>query len=161
VRLGAGFQLVRANVQLKRDIRFPRQDGGVDVGGSAWGVGANVGVQVEAVKQYLSFGVTYRSAVGLDFEGDAHFNNVPRGLAGTIHDQAVTTQFTMPDQLALGVATHPIKKLVIDFDAVWFGWSKVREINIKFQDAASASLNSRRRRTGATGSTSTSAPRAS
>jgi long-chain fatty acid transport protein len=143
VRIGAGFQLVRANVELKRDIRFGDRDGGVEVGGSAWGVGANVGVQVEAVKQYLSFGATYRSAVGLDFDnGKAHFNNVPQGLAGTIHDQAVTTSFTMPDQLAVGIASHPIKKLVIDFDAVWLGWSKVREINIQFQDAASASLNS-------------------
>lgn len=146
-RIGAGFQLVRANVELKRDIRFGDQDGGVEVGGSAWGVGANVGVQLEAVKQYLSFGVTYRSAVGLDFDdGKAHFNNVPQGLARTIHDQAATTSFTMPDQLAMGVATHPIKKLVIDFDAVWLGWSKVREINIQFQDPASASLNSPERK---------------
>ena len=61
----------------------------------------------------------------LDFDdGKANFSNVPPGLAGTIHDQAVTTSLIQPDQLAMGVATHPIKKLVIDFDAVWIGWGK-------------------------------------
>ena len=29
----------------------------------------------------------------------------------------------------MGVATHPIKKLVIDFDAVWLGWSRFRSID--------------------------------
>ena len=83
LRIGAGFQLVRGTVELKQDIRFGDQDGSADLGGAAWGVGGNVGVQLEAIKQYLSFGVHYRSAVKLNFDdGKAHFNNVPAGLGG-------------------------------------------------------------------------------
>jgi long-chain fatty acid transport protein len=142
VRIGAGFQLVRATVELNQDIRFGDQIGNTQVGGSAWGVGGNVGVQVEAVKQYLSFGAHYRSAAKLNFDdGKAHFGGVPAALQGAIHDQAVTTSFVMPDQLAMGVATHPVKKLVIDFDAVWINWSHVHSIDLRFPNDASGALN--------------------
>jgi long-chain fatty acid transport protein len=142
LRIGAGFQLVRATVELKRDIRFGEQEGSVDLGGGTWGAGGNVGIQLEAIKQYLSFGVHYRSAVKLNFDdGSAHFSNVPRGLQGAIHDQAVTTSVIQPDSLAMGVATHPVPKLVIDFDAVWIGWGKFKSIDLNFPNDASGSLN--------------------
>lgn len=142
VRIGAGFQLVRATVELKRDIRFGDQEGSVDLGGSAWGYGGNIGVQVEAIKQYLSFGAHYRSATKVEFnDGLADFKNVPPGLQGAIHDQAVRTSLVNPDSLQLGVATRPIKKLVIDFDAVWIQWSHFKSIDLRFPDDASGSLN--------------------
>ena len=142
LRIGAGFQLVRGTVELKQDIRFGDQDGSADLGSGAWGVGGNVGAQLEAIKQYLTFGVQYRSAVKLKFDdGKAHFSNVPAGLAGAIHDQAVSTSVVLPDQLTMGVATRPVKKLVIDFDAVWIQWSYFQSIDLKFPNDASGSLN--------------------
>jgi long-chain fatty acid transport protein len=142
LRVGAGFQLVRGTVELKQDIRFGDQIGNADLGAAAWGAGANVGAQLEAIKQYLSFGVQYRSAVKLNFDdGKAHFGNVPAGLAGAIHDQAVTTSVVLPDQLTMGVATHPVKKLVIDFDAVWIQWSYLKSIDLTFPNDASGTLN--------------------
>jgi long-chain fatty acid transport protein len=141
-RIGAGFQLVRATVELKRDIRFGDQDGKVDLGASAWGYGGNVGIQLEAVKQYLSFGVHYRSAVKTEFDnGLAHFSNVPVALQGAIHDQDVRTSLINPDSLAFGVATHPVKKLVIDFDAVYIRWSHFKSIDLRFPNDASGSLS--------------------
>ena len=140
-RIGAGFQLVRATVELKRDLRFGDQEGSVDLGGSAWGYGGNIGIQLEAVKQYLLFGAHYRSAVKTSFDdGLAHFSNVPAGLQGAIHDQAVRTSIVNPDSLQLGVATHPVKKLVIDFDAVWIQWSHFKSIDLNFPQDASGSL---------------------
>jgi long-chain fatty acid transport protein len=143
VRIGAGFQLVRATLELQRDINFGDQFGNADLGGSAWGAGANVGVQVEAIKQYLSFGAHYRSAVGLDFDNaKAHFGNVPGGLAGTLHDQAVTGSVTQPDSLAFGVASRPTKRLVIDVDAVWYGWNKFRSVDLNYPNDTTGTLSS-------------------
>ncbi|HSO34292.1 MAG TPA: outer membrane protein transport protein [Labilithrix sp.] len=143
LRIGAGFQLVRATLELKKDVNFGDQFGDADLGGSAWGVGANVGVQLEAIKQFLSFGVHYRSAVGLDFDNaKAHFSNVPRALAGTLRDQAVPGSITQPDTLALGVASHPIKNLVIDVDAVWYGWNKFKSVQLHYPDDATGTLDS-------------------
>ena len=143
VRIGAGLQVVRATVELQRDIGFGDQDGSADLGAAAWGVGGNIGAQVEVVKQFLQLGLHYRSAAKINFDnGKAHFNNVPRDLQGTIHDQAVTTSVIMPDSLQMGAATHPIKNLVIDFDAVLIRWSQFKSIDLHFPDDASGTLSS-------------------
>ena len=146
VRFGAGFQLVRATVELQRQIGFGDQEGSVDLGAATWGVGGNVGFQLEAVKQYLSFGAHYRSPVKLSFDGDAHFANVPGALQSTIHDQSVSTSVIQPGSLAMGIATHPIKDLVIDFDAVWIHWNQFKSINLHFPNDASGSLDSVQRK---------------
>jgi long-chain fatty acid transport protein len=143
VRIGVGFQLMRATVELHRNIAFGSQEGSTDLGGGGWGVGANGGIQVEAIKKYLLAGLTYRSAIRTDFDdGQAHFSNVPPTLAGTIHDQKVTTGLTHPDQLAIALATHPIDDLVIDAEIVWLGWGKFRSIDINFPDDRSGTLSS-------------------
>lgn len=142
LRVGAGFQLVRGVVELKRNISFGQQEGSVDLGAGTWGVGANVGAQLDVIAQYLTVGVHYRSAVKLDFDGDAHFSNVPPAFATTIRDQAVSTSLTQPDSLAIGAATHPIKPLLLEADVVWLGWSKLRSVDIRFPNDPSGSLGS-------------------
>ena len=142
LRLGAGLQIVRATLDLKRKIRFGDQEGFSELGGGSWGYGANAGVQIEAVRQYLSVGLHYRSSVKLDFNGNAHFENIPPPLAATIHDQRVSSSLTQPDSLALGVASHPIPKLVIEVDLLWFGWSKVSSVAMSFPDDQTGTLSS-------------------
>jgi long-chain fatty acid transport protein len=141
LRVGAGIQLVRSTVELKRKINFGDQEGEADLGAATWGAGANIGAQFEAVPQYLSFGLHYRSAVKLKFDdGRAHFSNVPRNLQGTIHDQKVTTALVEPDSLAMGLSSRPIKALLLAVDVVWFGWSKLASVNLDFPEDASRSL---------------------
>lgn len=143
LRVGAGFQLVRSTVELKKAIAFGDQEGSVDLGGSAWGVGGNVGVQYEAIERYLSLGVHYRSAVKLSYDnGLAHFSNVPASLQATLHDQAVTTSLVLPDSLAVGLAGHPLEDLLLDVDLVWFNWNHLRSVNIHFPNDASGTLSS-------------------
>jgi len=142
LRIGAGLQIVRATLDLQRDIRFGAQDGSSDFGGDSWGVGGNVGAQFEAVRQYLSLGIHYRSAVKLDFEGSAHFENIPLPFLATIHDQRVTTSLTQPDTLAFGLASRPIPQLVVDLDLIWNDWKKVRAIAINFPDDPTGTLSS-------------------
>jgi long-chain fatty acid transport protein len=142
VRLGAGLQIVRATVDLKKKIETGSQEVSTELGGGAWGVGANVGAQVEAIKQYLLFGVHYRSQVRLDFSGNAHFDDVPVELQGTLHDQAVTTSLTNPDSIAFAVASRPTTRLVLDAEAVWFNWSVFKSIDIQFPNDASGTLSS-------------------
>jgi len=143
LRIGAGFQLVRGTLDLKRDIAFGGgQFGNAELGGGAWGAGANVGAQLQAIPQYLSFGVHYRSAVPLNFDdAKTDFNNVPTGLQGTLRDQPVSGRLVQPDSLAMGVATRPIKNLVIDVDAVWYGWNKLRSIALTYPQDTTGTLN--------------------
>jgi long-chain fatty acid transport protein len=146
VRIGAGFQAMRATVRLERQIAFGQAEGSVDLGAGTYGFGGNVGAQVEAIPEVLSFGAHYRSAVTLDFDGLADFENVPAPLQNAIHDQAVATTFVMPDTLALGAAVRPIKPLVLDADLVWYGWGSVNSVDLKFPDDQSGTLASSRPR---------------
>jgi len=142
VRIGAGVQLVRATLELERKIRFGDQEGFSQLGGATWGLGANVGAQIEVVPRHLSVGLHYRSSVKLDFDGNAHFENIPPPLAGTLHDQRVSSSLTQPDSLAFGVASRPIPGLVVDVDLVWFGWKKVNTIAMNFPDDQTGTLSS-------------------
>jgi long-chain fatty acid transport protein len=140
LRIGAGVQLVRATVDLKRTIDTPSEVS-AELGADTWGEGFNVGAQLEAIAQYLSLGIAYRSAVTLDFTGDVHFGGVPAPFQATLHDQLVKTSLTNPDVLQMGVASHPLQNLVLDVDLVWYGWSKFHAIDIQYPNDASRTLS--------------------
>ncbi len=142
LRIGAGLQVVRATLDLQRSIRFGGQEGSSEFGGGSWGAGGNIGVQLQVIPQYLAIGVHYRSAVKLNFDGSAHFENIPLPFVSTIHDQRVKTSLTQPDTLAIGLASRPIPQLVVDLDFVWSDWKKVHAIDINFPDDQSGSLSS-------------------
>jgi long-chain fatty acid transport protein len=136
-RIGGGIQIVRATVELTKDINLLDLGYvGVDLGAGAWGVGGNVGIQYEAIPKVLQFGFTYRSSVNLNFSGNAHFDNVPPQYAGTFKDQTATTKLKLPDNIGFGVAVHPIPELVLDVDLNYFAWQQFQAIDIKFQDPA-------------------------
>jgi long-chain fatty acid transport protein len=140
LRVGAGFQLVRATVDLKKKIETGVGEVSTELGAGAWGPGANVGAQFEAIPQYLSLGIHYRSAVKFNFDGDSHFANVPVEFQSILHDQRVTTSLVTPDVLQMGASSRPIKNLVIDADVQFYGWAKFHSIDIHFPNDASGTL---------------------
>ena len=141
VSIGAGLQVVRGTVRLKRQLAFGENEGSTDLGGGTWGVGANVGVMVEPIADVLSLGIHYRSAVKLSFNGLADFEGVPAPLQQQIYDQAVKTSILTPDTLAMGVAVRPVKTLLLAADVVWYGWSNFKSVDLVFPDDVGGSLD--------------------
>jgi long-chain fatty acid transport protein len=144
VRIGAGLQVMRATVHIQRQIAFGENEGSTDLGAGTWGLGANGGAQVDAIPDKLMFGVHYRSAVKLKFDGLADFEGVPAPLQQQIYDQRAETSFLLPDTLQMGVAGRPIKSLLLAADVVWYGWANFKSIDLTFPDDPSGSLNSTR-----------------
>jgi long-chain fatty acid transport protein len=142
LRVGAGLQVVRATVDLQRKIETGPNEAFTELGAGAWGAGANVGAQFDAVPRILSLGIHYRSAVKFNFDGEVHFDNVPAEFQGILHDQRATTSLVTPDILQMGAALHATKDLVIDADVHWYGWAKFRSIDIGFPQDKSATLAS-------------------
>jgi long-chain fatty acid transport protein len=132
VSVGAGVQIVRATVTLNRNLNFVDSIGKVDLGGAAWGVGANIGVQVQILPKILSFGASWRSAVGLRIKGRAHFSSVPLGLQTLLADQVAATEVHLPNTLVMGLGYRPIPALQLGFDVGYTGWQLVRNLAIKF-----------------------------
>jgi long-chain fatty acid transport protein len=140
LRVGAGAQLVRATVDLQKKIETGVAEADVELGAATWGFGGNVGAELEAIPQYLSLGVHYRSAVTLAFTGEAHFDDVPPPFQSLLRDQYVKTTLVDPDTFQMGVASRPIQSLLIEADVVWYGWAKFRAISIAFPADASGQL---------------------
>ncbi|MBX5481737.1 MAG: outer membrane protein transport protein [Myxococcaceae bacterium] len=139
IKVGAGVQVVRGTVRLRRAIRFPDTTGQIELAGGAWGVGGNAGINVELIDDLLQVGATYRSRVKLNFnEGTAHFSGVPAEFAGSepgqLRDQTAKTSITLPDWVTLGLSLRPLKALHVNFDAQYFTWQAFPALRINFED---------------------------
>jgi long-chain fatty acid transport protein len=147
LEIGAGLQIVRGTVDLTRMLEFPGAEGSLELGGAAWGIGGNGGVRASFMDGKLALAVAYRSQVKLNFDGHAHFGDVPPEFAGPasgqLHDQAVHTSLLNPDSIALGVSVQPIPALRINLDAVYFTWHVFRHLAIKFDDPALSQTESK------------------
>lgn len=120
-------------------------DSSVSIEATAIGYGANIGAAYRpSDKTTLSLGL--RSAVELDFEGDADFTH-GAGLsalgdaaltAGGLNDQDAETKLKMPASASFAAAHQVSDKLTVHGDVTWTQWSSVPEIRITFPDTAAA-----------------------
>lgn len=105
--------------------------------------GFNFGLQY-MISDQTTFGLSYRSEVDLDLEGDADFT-VPSGAAfvmsgGLFLDSDIKAGVTLPASLALSVA-HKVDSFTWLADITWTGWSSFDELRINYEnDAQPASV---------------------
>lgn len=130
--LGAGVDLVPASVRLTRDIAFGSDFGSVGLSGTAFGLGARAGlVYRPPALGVVSFGLTYRSPVVLDFEGDADFD-APLAYRGSLPpDGEVATSVTLPQSLGVGVMVEAVPGWELELDLNWRGWSSYDRLDIE------------------------------
>jgi len=139
LRIGVGVQIVRATVQLQKDIGplgDPNTYAHANLGAGTWGWGGNIGIQYEVIAKTLQLAAFYRSQVKLDFNGNAAFTNVPPQYGSTLLDQKVSTTLTLPNNVGFGVAYHPMPELVLDVDIMYTSWQQFQAIAINFQTPA-------------------------
>jgi long-chain fatty acid transport protein len=132
IRLGVGVDIVRSTVELKRALNFVESEGAVHLGGGAWGVGFNAGIQAEILKDELTVGVHYRSAVSATFKGSADFQNVPLEFQSRLVDQAVEADVKFPATLSFGLATRPLEQLTVALDVQLVDWASFQALTIQF-----------------------------
>lgn len=112
--------------------------------GDSWGYGAVLGVHVTPA-DWLKLGLTYRSKVKQEVEGDVDFTKgTTPGLFGAgfaaiyeadwFNDTGATGKITLPDSYTLGVAIYPVQKLSVEFDAVYTRWSSYDKLKIEYDD---------------------------
>ncbi len=133
-RLGLGLDVIKGTVQIGRDLNFVDSQGSILMGGGAWGVGANAGMQVEMVEGKLFVGATYRSEVNMKFDGRAHFDGVPAEFSGLLKDQKITARVTLPQVATFGFGWKPMDNLRFGLEAEFVNWSSFPELKIEFED---------------------------
>ncbi|MBE2250594.1 MAG: outer membrane protein transport protein [Myxococcus sp.] len=132
-KIGAGLQLLRGTVGIERALPFVDSEGKVSLGGDAWGVGWNAGVQGTLIEDRLTFGFTWRSNVPLTFAGRAHFGGVPPELQARLADQPITASITLPDVATVGLGFFATPRLRFGLDVNAVTWSSFRQLFIDFE----------------------------
>ncbi len=147
--IGGGINLVLADVTLSSAVDFAAvlgqtpgsDDGFVELTGDNLGdpaLGINFGLQY-AVSTETMLGVSYRSEIDVDVDGDADFQ-VPTSAAllvatGRFIDTGLEAGITLPASLSFSVA-HETGDITYLADITWTGWSSFDELRIKFDNAS-------------------------
>ncbi len=112
-------------------------DGFADLTGDNFGdpgFGFNFGLQYEMDANTV-LGLSYRSEIDLDFEGDADFTlpanaaDVPGDTGGLFLDTGINAGVTLPASLSLSAA-NTVGKVTYLADITWTGWRSYDELRI-------------------------------
>lgn len=158
--LGLGFGVIGrfSSVELERHIARPnpftftasdiatlKLDGELDNEGFGWNVGA-----LYKVNNSFSWGVSYRSEIDVDYDGDAELT---QNLTGTPFDALVAqalpfgttfpveTSISFPAMASAGVAAALSPHTLVELDVNWTGWSSFDELPIVFPEGQLPSSN--------------------
>lgn len=158
VSIGVSVSLVPATVYLKRTLGAtdnlqplftPEQwgsPGRIELSGSGFGVGANAGIQATFLDN-LKVGFAFRSAVGIDFTGNADFqvpDRAPTAVKANFPDGPVNAEVTLPHAFALGVGwvDGPLSVEVAANLTLWESYDKL-QINFESGLPAPSSVSPR------------------
>lgn len=145
VAIAMGVLFSPAQVGLSRrfgvvDDGGTMQLGGVDIAGSAFGVGGTFGIQAR-LGSGLHLGVAYQSRFKLALRGGADFLTPDDvGDPSPFVDQDVKTDIVFPDVLLLGIGYQMTERLYVEIDVDFTRWSTIQELRIEFPDDASGAL---------------------
>jgi long-chain fatty acid transport protein len=115
------------------------------------GVGFNIGV-LHRTNDFLSWGFSYRSAIEVDYSGNARVTQIPTG--NPVFDAIIAPQFPFdenlsartsiefPDQASLGLGFQFSPEWLFEVDFNWTGWSSFDMLNVNI--ASDPSLDTTR-----------------
>ncbi|HWM90833.1 MAG TPA: outer membrane protein transport protein [Thermoanaerobaculia bacterium] len=115
--------------------------------GNAFGWNAGI---LHKVNNSFSWGLSYRSKIDMDYDGDARLDQISTGNAqfdAAVRaqlpfgvDLPVETNIEFPDQASLGLAFALTQNVLVETDFNWMGWSTFDQVPIEFVGGAGNSL---------------------
>jgi long-chain fatty acid transport protein len=150
-KLGLGFGAIARFSSVEFNRRMPLQNPFtgelIEVGAAKlesdldYGFGWQLGL-LHKVNESFSWGISYRSKVTVEYDGDARFTQMATGnppldqqLSMTIpfnQTLPIETEIEFPDMASVGVAFALSQNTLLEFDANWTGWSSFDELVIQF-----------------------------
>ena len=108
-------------------------------------LGWNAGILFKATDR-LRFGLTYRSDMDIDLEGDAEISQISTGnaqLDAVIRtqlppNQGIATTFPFPAVASAGIAFSPNDRWDIEFDITHMTWSRFEALSVDFKTTPAA-----------------------
>ncbi len=130
--LSAGVNFLNADLELKKKIflgAFP--EGRQKLTGDAWGTGYNLGLLYK-FDERLQAGISYRSRIWLDFDDSKARFDVPDLMKSFFKNTSGSGTLELPPSLNAGLSYSPSKRLAVEFDITWTGWSTYDEMELHF-----------------------------
>ena len=121
--LGFGVDYFISRVKNRYIQVYPDQSEGkvvMDADGDSWGY--NLGLQWD-VSETVRLGLTYRSQVSVDYDGDVDMRRLPTPMGPMNLDFPVSTTIDYPALVAAGVMWQATPRLRLEFTAEWADWS--------------------------------------
>ncbi len=151
-RLGVGFGLLLrvSEIELRRRVPVfnPASGTVVDAAQAVLASETELAVGWQAgllfkVNESLSWGLSYRSAIDVDYSGTGRLTQIPTGLppldallAATLpfdRDLPIQSSIEYPAMWSLGVAVAPAPAWLVELDVNGAGWSSVQQIPVEFK----------------------------
>jgi long-chain fatty acid transport protein len=134
VRFAAGLHVDAGSLYVARATDHVTEEGTAQLSLRGAGVGPDLALFVQVPK--LDIGLSYKGRTKLSLEGEADFD-VPVAFSAGLPDQAISSEWRLPDRVALGLALDAGLVTVL-FDAVYTTWSVNDELPIDFSDPVTA-----------------------
>lgn len=103
--VGVGFDIMLGSFDTYRILQLGSAEGNLHAGGTATGLGGNVGLLVKLIPHYLNIGFSYRSRIDMDFSGRGAVTTPPELQALSPGLQRATVQLPLPHNFQIGAAT--------------------------------------------------------
>ncbi len=105
--------------------------------GNGDAIGFNAGVMFQPVK-WVSFGVTYRSATSIIFEGHTETRVLPFAALGNdtvVHlpRENARVGIPFPQEVTFGISLRPAKDWNLEFDLDWTDWDCLKTVQLTQQ----------------------------
>lgn len=136
--LAGGVDLLLGDSTLENNINlssaatglpFSLSDAKQKFSGDGYGWGYNLGV-LWKIKKGLSLGISYRSGINLELEGDVNFSDVNALVAANFPNTGGKTTINLPPQVFTGLAYQVNDNLVVEIGGRWEGWSRYKKLKI-------------------------------
>lgn len=132
--LGAGVDVVMGAVELQRYLALGQDEAKLSLSAGTTAVGANIGALAQLLNGRLSVGLSYRTVVGLNFDGGRIGFVAPAGVAAALPYTTGGAKISIPHTLAFGVAGLPTRWLRLSLDMTAMFWSDTRELRVVLSD---------------------------
>lgn len=133
--IGFGYNLVYGDVIIGRNLNLSpfNSDAYLDLEGDGMGSGFTAGIFVQATKA-LSLGLSFRSQVTVEFEGEATPLNYPSQFEGRVPTGPITAPLTTPENITFGIALKPLKNFTLTADYQYVGWDSYEKLEVTFNE---------------------------
>ncbi|HCE69011.1 MAG: aromatic hydrocarbon degradation protein [Geobacteraceae bacterium GWC2_55_20] len=130
----AGLDVIYLDASLEGKVNlsaFGLADANQKFKGDGTGFGYNLALAYDA-GHGISAGVSYRSEVEVDIDGNINFELPSPLLAGALPNTSAKSKITLPRQLLAGIAYQATDRLTVESGFRWEDWRSYRELKVEF-----------------------------